>query len=333
MFPAWLRDGRIAIVVAALSCMRAFAGAPAEGRLLRLVPSNAEIVAGIQDPHHGDESGRLLIVTHNDDVDLRDWITLAGAVDDRQHVDKLIEAAASSPRGELSEHLLLLSGSFRGTAILHTAEAKGGVDDRYNGVQVVSLKPYQQELREMHDVRWLAIPDNNTIIFGSPAMVKVALDRYVSSAPADAMMMKRVNDLKPDVNCWSILTMSGRMITAHVLPVMLNDTSAAFLRRTTSLSVSVHYGSKNRVDFGFGTENPDSATRFAAAISGPARLLSAADTPQVRLERVSVLDNEVRGSVRIAQKEFDPWLAAMYARISSAGMPSGAEVAHATSAY
>src|SRR5581483_9150532 len=103
MFPAWLRDGRIAMVVAALSCMRAFAGAPVQDRLLRLVPSNAEIVAGIQDPHHGDESGRLLIVTHSDDADLRDWITLAEAVDDRQQVDKLIEAAASSARGELSE--------------------------------------------------------------------------------------------------------------------------------------------------------------------------------------------------------------------------------------
>lgn len=333
MFPAWLRDGRIAIVVATLSCMRAFAGGPAEDRLLRLVPSNAQIVAGIQDPHHGDESGRLLIVTHSDDADLRDWLALAEAVEDRQKVDKLIEAAASSPRGELSEHLLLVSGSFRGTAILHIAEAKGGVDDRYDGVQVVSLKPFQQELREMHDVRWLAIPDNNTIIFGSPAMVKVALGRYVSSAPADAMLMKRINDLKPDVNCWSILALPAQMMAAHMLPVVLNETSAALLRRTTSLSVSVHYGSKNRVDFIFGTKNPDSATTLATAISGQARLLSAADTPHARLERVSVLESEVRGSVRIAEKEFDSWAAAMYARISSTGTASGTEVAHAAVAY
>lgn len=333
MFPAWLRDGSVAVVAAALIGAHAFAGSPAESRLLRLVPANAEIVAGIQDPHHGDQSGRLLIVTHSDDADLRDWIALAEAVDDRQQVDKLVEAAASSPRGELSEHLLLVSGSFRGTAILHTAEDKGGVDDRYDGVQVVSLKPFQQELREMHDVRWLAIPDNNTIIFGSPAMVKVALDRYVSSAPADAMLMKRMNDLKPDVNCWSILTLPAQMMAAHMLPVVLNETSSALLRRTTSLSVSVHYGSKNRVDFVFGTENPDSATRLAAAISGPARLLLAADTPHARRERVSVLENEVRGSVRIAEKDFDSWLAAMYARISSTGMPSGAEVAHAAAAY
>ncbi len=305
------------MLVVALSCVRAFAGAPAEGRLLRLVPSNAEIVAGIQDPHHGDQSGRLLIVTHNDDVDLRDWITLAGTVDDRQHVDKLIEAAASSSRGELSEHLLLAAGSFRDAAILQAAESEGGVRSEYNGVRIVELKPFAQEQQEMRDTRWLAMLDDKVAIFGSPVMVKDALDRYLSSAAADAELMKRLSELKPDVNCWSILTMPERMMTAHVLPAVLDEASAALLHRTTALSVSVHYGSKDRVDFSFHMEIAEAASALAAAISGPAHLLSVAEMPGAHLEGMVVRQNEVRGSVRVAEKEFDPWLAGLSSRLSS----------------
>ncbi len=293
----------------------AFAGSPAQDRLLRLVPANAEIVAGIQDPHHGDQSGRLLIVTHNDDVDLRDWIALAGAMNDRQQVDKLIEAAASSPHGELSEHLLLAGGSFRGAGILHAAESEGGVRSEYNGVRIVELKPFAREQQEMRDTRWLAMLDDNTAIFGSPAMVRGALDRYLSSAPPDAELVKRMSGLKPDVNCWSILTMPGRMIAAHVLPGTMDDTSAALLRRVTSVSISVHYGSKDRVDFILDTENTEAATALATAISGPPYLMSVADTLHAHLQSVAVWQNEVRASVRVAEKEFDPWLAG-FGRVS-----------------
>lgn len=328
MFPAWLRNGSVAMVVVALSCAHAFAGAPAENRLLRLVPANAEIVAGIQDPHHRGQSGRLLIVTHNDNVDLRDWIALAEAVDDRQQVDKLVEAAASSTRGELSEHLLLAGGSFHGSAILQAAESDGGVRSEYKGVRIVALKPFTREQQEMRDTRWLAVLDDNTAIFGSPAMVKSALDRYLSSSAPDAELMNRISGLRPDVNCWSVLTMPGRMMAAHVLPAVLDETSAALLRRVTNLSISIHYGSNNRVDFIFGTENAQAATELATAISGPPHLLSVAANPHARLESVAVRQNEVRGSVRVAEKEFDPWLAGLR-RVSPDSSSGGENVARA----
>lgn len=328
MLSVWLRHGSIAAAVLSLSTVHAFGGSPAKDQLLRWVPANAQIVAGIEDPHHGDQSGRLLIVTHNDNADLRDWIALAG-VDDGQHVDKLIEAAASSQRGELSEHLLLAHGWFNGRRILAAAHDNGGIDSRYGSTRVVQVKPFARELHEMTDIRWLAVPDDSTIIFGSPAMVKSALDRYASSAVADSALMKRVNDLKPDVNCWSILTMPGPMMVAHVLPGALHEANAALMREVESVSLSVRYGSKERVDFAFGTENAGTATALASAIQGPAHLLPATETLHSQIEALSVHGNEVRGSVRVAGKEFDPWLVRLYAR--NQAVTSGENVAQVTS--
>jgi hypothetical protein len=313
MFTKWLRNGSVAAALV-LSSAHAPASTPAENPLLRLIPANVEIVSGIEDPHHGDQSGRLLIVTHNDNVDLRDWITLA-SVDDRQQVDRLIEVAASSPRGELSEHLLLARGTFAGRHILDAASDNGGTGIRYAGTRVVELKPFAREQQEMQDTRWLAVPDDHTVIFGSPVMVKVALDRYAVGAHVDNELMQRVNKLAPDVNCWSLLTMPGAVMVTHMLPGVLDATNEALMHGVTSLTVSVHYGAKERVDFAFAAENADTATVLAAAIRGPGHVLPATETLHSQLEQISVRGNELRGSVRVAEKEFDPWLAGLRERV------------------
>src|SRR5690242_2437852 len=248
MFASWLRNGSVLVAVLALISMHAWGSTPAEDPLLRLVPAHVQLVAGIEDPHHEDQSDRLFLVTHNDSVDLRDWIALAG-VDDRQHVDKLVEVAASSPRGELSEHLLMARGSFDGWRILETARENGNVAIRYDGVRVLEVKPFPREAKEMQETRWLAIPDDSTAIFGSPMMVKNALDRYTTHAEIDSELAREAGRLQRDVNCWSILAMPGQMIAKHTLPGLLDGASMTLVNDVMSASLSVHYGSHERVDF------------------------------------------------------------------------------------
>jgi hypothetical protein len=326
MFPQWLRYLVIATAAMSLSGVRALGSSPAEDRLLRLVPANAAIVAGIEDPHHGDQSGRLLIVTHNNNVDLNDWIALVG-VDDHQEVDKLVEVAMSSPRGDLSEHLLLARGSFDGRRILADAERNGGVRTEYKGVRIVNLKPFPREQGEMRDTRWLTVLDDNTAIFGTPITVMGALDRYVSSSPVDRPLAKRLEALKPDVNCWSVLTMPGAVLTRHLRAGVLDDAGVTVLRGVNGVAVGMHYGSKERVDFALSADSPETATSLAASLGERPHLFSIADTLQAHFEGVSVEQNEVRGSVRVKDKEFDGWLAAVYARLSTDGGSGGENVA------
>jgi hypothetical protein len=331
MFPQWLRYLAIATAAMSLSGVRALGSSPAEDHLLRLVPANAAMVAGIEDPHHGDQSGRLLIVTHNNNVDLNDWIALVGA-DGRQEVDKLIEVAMPSPRGDLGDHLLLARGSFEGGRILNQAEGNGGVRSEYRGVRMVELKPFPREEKEMLETRWLTVLDDNTVIFGTPAIVKSALDRYLSPAPVDSQLMKRLQELKPDLNCWSILTMPGAVLTRHLRAGVVDESSDTLLRGVSNVMVGVHYGSGihgpgERVDFFIGTNGPEAATALAAAMDGRSHLLPIAETLRTRFAGVSVEQNEVRGSVRVKDKEFDGWLAAVYARLSTDGGSGGENVA------
>ena len=48
----------------------------------------------------------------------------------------------------------------------------------------------------MRDTRWLAVLDDNTAIFGTPTIVKSALDRYLSSSVADGALVKQLSDIE-----------------------------------------------------------------------------------------------------------------------------------------
>jgi hypothetical protein len=219
----------------------------------------------------------------------------------------------------LSEHLLLARGSFEGRRILEDAERNGGVRTEYKGVRIVNLKPFPREQQEMRDTRWLTVLDDHTALFGTPITVMGALDRYLSSSAVDGPLAKRLQALKPDVNCWSVLTMPGAVLTSHLRAGVLGDAGVTLLRGVSGVAVGVHYGSKERVDFAFATDSPEAATALAASLGGQPHLLSVADALQTRFAGVSVERNEVRGSVRVRDKEFDTWLAAVYARLSVDG--------------
>jgi len=216
----------------------------------------------------------------------------------------------------ISGALLLARGSFDGRRILEDAERNGGTRTEYKGVRIVNLKPFPREQGEMRDTRWLTVLDDNTAIFGTPITVMGALDRYVSSSPVDGPLAKRLQPLKPDVNCWSVLTMPGAVLARHLRAGVLDEAGVTLLRGVSNVAVGIHYGSKQRVDFVLHADSPETAMALAWSLGAQPHLFSIADTLQTHFEGVSVTQNEVRGSVRMKAKEFDPWLAAMYARLS-----------------
>ena len=118
--------------------------APVDGDLLRLVPGGAQIVSGISDPGTSSSTGRLLVVTENNNRDYDDCLALLG-VDGEKAINEVIEAAASSNTGDLSDHLLLVAGHFDRLGIFKAALENGSTRTEYNGEQVLVVKPFDRE--------------------------------------------------------------------------------------------------------------------------------------------------------------------------------------------
>jgi hypothetical protein len=286
---------------------------PAQSKLLPLIPREAQVVAGVEDPGNPDTRGHLLLVTVKNPFDFDDCLSLTG-VDTHRGVDETIWIAASSPQGKLNEHMLLVTGRFGREHIFQAAEQNGATTSIYRGLEVLLVKPFAREERQMHDTRWMAILDGRTVVFGTPWLVQKALDRYLGHEPADPLVADRLGRLHPQVNSWSVLVVRHGMSLKHAA---LGQSSAPWidllgkdiLDGADELTLGIRYGSTSRVDFIVrkaddrkmlsGTNSADGITRRQLFEAGSLQRL------RPRLENLSIEQNLIQGSIVLSGKQLD----------------------------
>ncbi len=276
---------------------------PSDARLIALIPAGAQSVAGIEKPQN--PHGHVLLVTHNNILDTEDWLALSG-VDSHRGVDKLVWVAASSAGGALKEHLLLAAGSFDRAHIFAAAKQNGATSMWYDDIEALEIRPFAREKDEMRDTRWLVILDGQIAIFGSPAIVRQALDRHVAQAPADPQLLDRLEQLHTDVDSWNALRLPS---SARDRQAVLGEFPGAFpplFDSVSDLLLAVRYGSSTRVDFDArvaGSSHIASAQNLFADPSSP--LSAFLDHSRPHVADFVADSGHVHGSLVLSKKEFE----------------------------
>ena len=309
----------LALLVSAVAASAS--AAPVDGDLLKLVPAGAQIVSGISDPRTSSSTGRLLVVTENNNRDFDDCLALLG-VDGEKAINEVIEADASSNTGDLSYHLLLLAGHFDRSGIFKAALENGSSRAEYNGEQVLVVKPFDREKYSMNAVRWLAILKDRVLVFGVPDMVARTLDRYERNEPADAILVQRVARLHPDVNSWSIIAMPPQMLTAHLALGKVPASHETILKDADEVELGTHYGRKARIDFSIHSAGGDRS----GGLLSRAQPILASFAPAPRSHFQVGMEEEIllQGSMTVPEKQFDQWLAVLeHGRSSSRKSTAG----------
>jgi hypothetical protein len=300
-----------ALATPALFAVPGFAS-PLNSKLLPLVPPGAEIVAGFENHAGGHKIGRLLLSTHNDRLDLDDWQGLAG-VDNKRVIDEVIEVAASSETGRLSEHLLLVAGKFDRERIFKAAEMNGAQRREYEGGTVMLVKPLAREQGEMLDTRWLAILDNRVAMFGTESMVQGSLHRYAAGADIDMPLMERLTQMRRDVSSWNVLV--APKVEKSLRLTQPNSLLARLIDGAEVLMIGTRFGDRIRVDFSFHSRKDqksgflsEKAASFAEVFAkeGPLRSGPSQQT-QRNLENLDLKPDRIQGSVELSEKEFERW--------------------------
>jgi hypothetical protein len=300
-------------LMAVATATHAFA-LPQNGSILRLVPPGVQIVAGIEDTQNETSHGRLLLITHNNQLDWADAVALSG-VDVHRVVSEVIEMATSSQRGELRDHMLLVAGHFHRNSIFRSATLNGAATGDYNGETVLIIKPFAREEQEMVDTRWMAIPDDKTMIFGTPELVQKALDRFVSHASPDEVLLGRLAHLHQDVDSWNVLALSAPMLAKHVAQEETDAAWTFLLDHADVLTLSIHYGATARLDFAIHAVNDADASLIANSLSTPQFVpVSTFEKYKLQLQNVSVRQDLVQASIVIPGKQFAAWLESVYLR-------------------
>jgi hypothetical protein len=282
-------------------------------KLLPLVPSGSEIVAGFEnypDPHR---HGQLLLTTHNNRLDLEDWLALVG-VDNKRVLNEAIEVAASSSGGLLTEHLLLVAGRFDRDHIYSAAELNAAKKTECEGQTVMLIEPFSREKGSMQDIRWLLILENRIGMLGSPAMVRDALHRFLTHADVDMPLMERLAQLDSDISSWNVLVSTLRTGIGYTV-AQPTSPRARLMKDADVLMIGAHFGSKIRIDFSLHAKCDQGAEFFEQKAASFAEVFAAkpphpspsSRAPQHEKDNPSLEPNHAQGSIELSLKEFQIW--------------------------
>lgn len=297
---------------------------PATFQLLPLVPASCEVVAGFQNLHDPGTAGRLLLTTHNNRLDLDDWLALAG-VDSQRVYDEIVEAAASRSGGELKEHLLLVAGHFDGERIYRSLEQNGVKTTHFDALKIILIEPFAREKGDMLETRWLVILNDRIAMFGTPALVQSALERHFDHAVPDPVLLERVSQLQPDDTSWNVLE-SSPIEARNMSFARTHSAWARLMEDAELLMVGARFGPKVRVDFlvsasrereeGYFNRKAALFTDVFAQNSAEEGTVAAPSVP--RLANLLVDEHRIRGSVALSRKQFDAWRDGQIARTMAA---------------
>lgn len=281
-------------------------------RLLPLVPPESQIIAGMTGPVKANQLSSFLLITRNNEYDQEDFLALTGG-DATRSIREVVFVAATGRGGFFGEHSLLAGGLFNREAIFRLADIGNARRESYRGVPVLVVPALARERDHFRDLRWLAIPDEHTAIFGSIASVQRELDRWIAKSPADEEFVERLRRLDQKYETWCLLPApkADGIVTRALrgLDARLGDIAGQ--------GGTIQYG----IHFGKNVEITASVNAVSEVSSGPADMQLA--QPMGVSYFFSNSDSAganapKRVVVKVAQSRYEKWME----EYSSAGLPA-----------
>jgi hypothetical protein len=275
-------------------------------RRLGMVPPGAQVVAGINASPQPDQSDNFLLITHDNTVDLQDFLALSGA-DGSRIIYEVVFVAIANSTGLLSEHSLLVSGHFDQPHIYESAVEGGATVTYYRGIPVLVIQPFAREQGAFNNVRWLAVLDSNILAFGTIATLQRELDRYIAHSPADSPLLNRLGRLRAKDQTWCLLSPLTRNDEIRGLLATLDPKLANIARSGDSFELGIHFG--RRVEFEY--DVTVDSTVPGRAISQLVHSSVASENGASLLPALNIIggDNAARGVVEVSMSRYRTWLA------------------------
>ena len=275
-------------------------------KLVALVPPTARTVAGMIAPQRGREPTSFLLITHNNLLDLNDFIALSGA-DDSRVIEQIIMVASDG--GAFAEHSLLASGHFDQGLIYRSANRSVGASAaKYRGIPVLVVQPFARESDSFHDVRWLAMMDSNLAVFGTIASVQQELDRRLDHSVADPALERRLAHLRRDDATWCVATLPEHNGEIQAAFEMLDARLAELLHAGDTLEFGTHYGRQVEFEYEVGLASSHDVESVLASLQPP--MTGSSLLPVAELTKV---DGGVHGVLKVSKDRYEAWKAGVVA--------------------
>jgi hypothetical protein len=294
------------------------AAAPADPRLLSLVPPGAQLVSATIGPWIQGKPNNFIVMTQNNWVDLQDFFALTGA-DDTMTIHQLVFVAVASKEGQPEEHSLLVSGHFNQRKVFKSAVDGGAAVSNYGRIPVLEVQPFAREHGMFKGVRWLAVLDSSELIFGSVAAMRLELDRYLAQIHTDESLVRQLARLRSKDQTWCLLSSSSRTLHSltrgheiHDVLAELSPELAEFAQSGNELEFGLYFGRQVEFDYEVtlastesSRDSPDSLEQTRVERSRRASLLTTLNAARDA--------NSLHGMIQISMSHYKAWLAGIRA--------------------
>jgi hypothetical protein len=268
----------------------------AQNDLVRFLPPDAPVLAGLHRMPADQAKDALWLATRNNIDDINRLVALTASDLDRR-IDQVIVADWRSSQGNLGSHLLVAQGRFNFASITSTIAHPTKLT--YRGVPVLAI---QAKGGSTPVTRWLAVPEHDTSLFGTPSAVQLAIDRYVSGASADPQLLQRLKDAHAHDAAWSSIVVAADDVHSRLNLPAHGDRQASCLAALSEIDLGIQLGKTVTIDLR--AERSDGASQASAECVRDA--LFGSHTPQMRVTLGGEQDSPVR--VTMARAAYDGWL-------------------------
>jgi hypothetical protein len=278
-----------------------------DAKLLSLVPPTAQSVAGMIAPRRGTEPSSFLLITHNNLMDLNDFIALSGA-DDSRVIEQVI-MVASDGGGAVAGHSLLASGHFDQGVVYRSAyrSGAGAKAIQYRGIAVLEMQPFARERDSFRDVRWLAMMDGKLAAFGTSRLVQQELDRYMAHSVADPGLERRLAHLRRDDATWCVATLPDHNSEIKAVFKMLDARLAELLRAGDTIQFGIHYGRQVEFEYEVGLASRREAESIQAFLQPP--VTGPKEPSSLPVADLMSVDDGIRGVLKVSKERYEAWKA------------------------
>lgn len=273
--------------------------------LVALVPPSARIVAGLNVLPRSGQPTTFLMTTHYSSIDLNDFVAVLG-VDASRAFDQII-IVASDGDGPYSAHSLMAIGRFNQTLIYRSVYLAGAKALLYRGIAILEIQPFARERDSFYDVRWLAMMDSKLAVFGTPALVRTQLDRYLDHVPADPSLERKLSHLRNDDVTWCVATVPE--VDNEIRPIfrMLDSTFADLLRIGDAVQFGIRYGRQVEFEYEVNLASRSDANAIQRSFAEP--VANQVERHMLSISTFNRVDGGVRGLLRVPKAQYEAWIA------------------------
>lgn len=175
----------------------------AQSDLVRLIPADAPVLAGMHRTSQEQRRDTLWLATQNNADDLKQLVVLTD--DPARRIDQVVVSAWAADGNSLGSHLVVAQGRF--SLASAAATSAHPVKMSYAGVPVLVVDSARGA---QPGARWLAVPQQDLALFGTPSAVQYALDRYRSGAAADSRLIARLRNAHAQDTAWSSIALGAQ---------------------------------------------------------------------------------------------------------------------------